>query len=353
MRLTEHAARLAREGLVPDEVKRALDPMRSFHAQLVEEVESYERLKRGDLGEISNLHGIGRLLVGARIALYRAALFVSGGLSITLAAAVSWPLVNALLALLYLVALVITWHAPEPERTAPPPASLRSAVWHPFLGFLARHRALEILAFVACYKFADQLAQSLTRPFLIDLGYSAFDRGFALATVGLAALVFALLEAPAAGWGSPRALVPLAVAVVLLAAFVLQERRVAYPLVPLRFFANRTRSAANGTMMLFTTGLFAMFFLLTLHVQERLGWSPLQTGLAYVPMAVCLLIGISLSQRLVGRLDPKLHRDRGELEIRGLWWEPGVKATRARRSDLDASMESLAGFVGAERIVRG
>ena len=125
--------------------------------------------------------------VGARIALYRAALFVSGGLSITLAAAVSWPLVNACLAVLYLVALVITWRAPEPERTAPPPASLRSAVWHPFLGFLARHRALEILAFVAFYKFADQLAQSLTRPFLIDMGYSAFDRGFALATVGLAA----------------------------------------------------------------------------------------------------------------------------------------------------------------------
>ncbi|MFJ6952567.1 MFS transporter [Micromonospora aurantiaca (nom. illeg.)] len=129
--------------------------------------------------------------------------------------------------------------------------------------------------------------------------------GAVTATVGLAALVFALLEAPGAGWGSPRALVPLVVAVVLLAAFVLQERRVAYPLVPLRFFANRTRSAANGTMMLFTTGLFAMFFLLTLHVQERLGWSPLQTGLAYVPMAVCLLIGISLSQRLVGRLGPR------------------------------------------------
>jgi hypothetical protein len=68
-RMREHADRLAKEGLVPDEAKRVLDPMRSFHEQLVEEVESYERLKRGDLGEISNLHGLGRLLVGARIAL--------------------------------------------------------------------------------------------------------------------------------------------------------------------------------------------------------------------------------------------------------------------------------------------
>lgn len=125
--------------------------------------------------------------VGARIALYRAAVFVSGGLSITLAARWSWPAVNVGLALVYLVALAITWRAPEPERAHPPPPTLRRAIWDPFLGFLARHRALEILAFVVCYKLADQLAQALTRPFLIDMGYDAFHRGFALATVGLAA----------------------------------------------------------------------------------------------------------------------------------------------------------------------
>jgi PAT family beta-lactamase induction signal transducer AmpG len=70
-------------------------------------------------------------------------------------------------------------------------------VWHPFLGFLARHRALEILAFVFLYKFADQLTQALTRPFLIDMGYNADHRGIALATVGLfATIVGALLG----GW---------------------------------------------------------------------------------------------------------------------------------------------------------
>ncbi|TMA35680.1 MAG: AmpG family muropeptide MFS transporter [Deltaproteobacteria bacterium] len=127
--------------------------------------------------------------VGARIALYRAALFVSGGLSITLAAAWSWPVVNACLAVAYLAAVGVTWGAPapEPERPLPPPATLRGAVWQPFLGLLARHRALEILAFVVFYKFSDQLAQSLIRPFLGRMGYSAFDRGFALATVGLGA----------------------------------------------------------------------------------------------------------------------------------------------------------------------
>ena len=125
--------------------------------------------------------------VGARIACYRAAMFVAGGLSITLAGRWSWPVVNVLLALAYLPMLLVSWRAPEPEREPAPPPTLREAVWLPFLGFLARHRALEILAFVVCYKLADNLAGALTRPFLVDMGYDEFDRGVALATVGLAA----------------------------------------------------------------------------------------------------------------------------------------------------------------------
>jgi len=68
-RLTEHRRRLKAEGLKAEELKRALDPLRSFHLQLEEEVESYERLRRGDLGELQNLHGLGRTLVAIRIAL--------------------------------------------------------------------------------------------------------------------------------------------------------------------------------------------------------------------------------------------------------------------------------------------
>jgi PAT family beta-lactamase induction signal transducer AmpG len=126
---------------------------------------------------------------GARTAAYRAAMFVSGGLSITLAASLGWPAVNVLLALVYIPMLVITWRSPEPEVQAPPPRSLREAVWQPFLGFLTRPRALEILAFVVLYKFADQLAQALTRPFLFDMGYTDFHRGVALATIGLWATI--------------------------------------------------------------------------------------------------------------------------------------------------------------------
>ena len=126
---------------------------------------------------------------GARTALYRAALVVSGGLSISLASRMGWPAVNVLLALVYLPMLVITWKSPEPDVPIPPPRSLREAVWQPFLSFLTRPRAIEILAFVVLYKLADQLAQALTRPFLIDMGYNADQRGLALATIGVTGTV--------------------------------------------------------------------------------------------------------------------------------------------------------------------
>jgi PAT family beta-lactamase induction signal transducer AmpG len=123
--------------------------------------------------------------VGARIAMYRAAMYVAGGLTISLAARVSWMFVVAGLALLYVPMLLVTMKAPEAEVELKPPSSLKDAVWLPFLGFLSRHRALEILAFVVFYKFADNLANSLLRPFLIDMGYNADHRGAGLTTVGL------------------------------------------------------------------------------------------------------------------------------------------------------------------------
>lgn len=127
--------------------------------------------------------------VGARIAVYRAAMVVSGGLAITAAARLGWPTVNVLLGLVYLPVLILTWKAPEPEEPQIAPRTMREAVWLPFLGFLGRHRALEILGFVLLYTLASNLTTSLTRPFLIDMGYSAYHRGIALATIGLVATI--------------------------------------------------------------------------------------------------------------------------------------------------------------------
>ena len=68
LRMQEQRAKLKKEGLNGDQIRLALEPMESFHLQLVEEVDAYERLKRGDLGEIENLHGLGQLLIAMRIA---------------------------------------------------------------------------------------------------------------------------------------------------------------------------------------------------------------------------------------------------------------------------------------------
>jgi MFS transporter, PAT family, beta-lactamase induction signal transducer AmpG len=122
---------------------------------------------------------------GARAAVYRAAYSVAGSLAISLAARYGWPAVNLLLALMYLPMLVLTWKSPEPDVPAPPPTTLREAVWQPFLSFITRPRALEILAFVVLYKLSDQLTQSLTRPFLIDMGYDADQRGVVLGAITL------------------------------------------------------------------------------------------------------------------------------------------------------------------------
>lgn len=67
-RLSEHRARLKETGLTDEEIKRVIDPMESFHLQLKEEVESYERLKRGEFEDIENLRGLGHLLISLRIA---------------------------------------------------------------------------------------------------------------------------------------------------------------------------------------------------------------------------------------------------------------------------------------------
>ncbi|MET0984841.1 MAG: MFS transporter [Steroidobacteraceae bacterium] len=134
---------------------------------------------------------------GARVAVYRAAMFASSGLAISMAARVGWPMVNAVLAFVYLPMLIITWKSPEPEVQPPTPLTLRDAVWQPFLSFLTRPRAIEILAFVVLYKISDQLTQALTRPFLIDMGYNADQRGIAL---GLITITTTIVGAVFGGW---------------------------------------------------------------------------------------------------------------------------------------------------------
>ena len=128
------------------------------------------------------------IAVGARIAIYRAAMFVAGGLTITLAGLWSWPVMFWVIAALYLPMMVVTWFSPSngTDRIHAP-QSLRAAVWEPLVGFLAKQQALELLAFLILYKLADNLAGALVRPFLVHVGFNDLDVGVATATIGLAA----------------------------------------------------------------------------------------------------------------------------------------------------------------------
>ena len=121
--------------------------------------------------------------VGFRTASYLMAMRLAGAFAITFASWWSWPTVLVLIALSYLPLLVVTVLAPKPEETEEPPRTLREAVWQPFVGFLSRPLALQILAFVILYKLADVMANALLRPFLHDMGYNEVDRGVILGLV--------------------------------------------------------------------------------------------------------------------------------------------------------------------------
>jgi predicted MFS family arabinose efflux permease len=126
--------------------------------------------------------------------------------------------------------------------------------------------------------------------------------GAVTVTAGLSLLVFALVDANSAGWTSAQTLVLLAVAVALLAVFVLVERRSAAPLVPFGIFRNRTLTGANVTGLLSGASLFAMFFLISLYMQQVLGYDALKAGVAYLPLAGAIIISAGVASHLVTKL---------------------------------------------------
>ncbi|TML31421.1 MAG: MFS transporter, partial [Actinobacteria bacterium] len=129
-----------------------------------------------------------------------------------------------------------------------------------------------------------------------------FDvRGTILATGGMLLLVFALVKAPGQGWSSTRTIAELAGALALLAAFVINEQRNRNPLLPLSIFRVRGLAAADATQLVAFAGFLAMFFFLTLYMQNVLGYSPIQTGAAYLPLTFGVGIAAGVSSQLLAR----------------------------------------------------
>jgi MFS family permease len=130
--------------------------------------------------------------------------------------------------------------------------------------------------------------------------------GVATASSGLFALVYGFSNAETDGWGATLTLSCLAAGVLLLATFVLIERRVKSPLLPLRVVVDRNRGGAYLAVAMCGAGMFGVFLFLTYYLQETLGFSPVEAGAAFLPMTACLVLAAGVAGKAITpRVGPK------------------------------------------------
>jgi EmrB/QacA subfamily drug resistance transporter len=131
-----------------------------------------------------------------------------------------------------------------------------------------------------------------------------FDAAGAItATLGVVAIVFAIVRTDVNGWGSAQTIIVLAVGLALIGLFLLIEGRLAsQPLMPLRIFRSRSLSSANGIVFMLGAGMFAMWYFVSLYMQQVLGYSPLEAGVAFIPMTLTIAAAATVSSRLVSRV---------------------------------------------------
>lgn len=135
----------------------------------------------------------------------------------------------------------------------------------------------------------------------------SFDFGGALtATAGLSAIVYGIVRTDTSGWGNPTTLLAIGIGVALLIVFLVLEGRFAKaPLMPLRLFRSRQLSAANAIIGLVGASTFAMWFFLSLYLQEVLGYSAIKTGLVFLPMTLSIVVGSTIASRITMRFGAK------------------------------------------------
>jgi len=176
-------------------------------------------------------------------------------------------------------------------------------------GLLTRYLGWEYIFFlnVPIGAAALVLARRIVPESRLDVTRRRYDPfGAFTVTSGLLVLVYALSQAPQHGWGGARTISLLAVAAVLVLAFIVIETRVEAPLLPLRIFRLPTVAGANAVGLLLGASFFGFIFVGTLYMQQVLGYSALQTGLAWLAASVTSVALAGLSQALVTRVSAKL-----------------------------------------------
>jgi EmrB/QacA subfamily drug resistance transporter len=165
------------------------------------------------------------------------------------------------------------------------------------------------IGLIAAFAVPRVLAESESHPGEMDIP------GAITGTLGLLGIVFGLSRAgeEAYGWGHAQTITSLVAGVALLTAFAVIESRVEHPLLPVRIFANRTRATSFAAMMIAPAAMFAMFYFLSLFVQQIVGFSPLEAGFAFLPFSFGIVIGAGLASNLVARVDARFLAGTGTL----------------------------------------
>lgn len=165
---------------------------------------------------------------------------------------------------------------------------------------------------IAAALFAPRfLNESESHPGELDLP------GAVTGTLGLLGIVYGLSRAGTEGWSDTLTVASLVAGVVMLVVFGLVESRVQHPLLPFRIFTNRTRASSFVAMFLAPAAMFAMFYFLSQYIQNVMGYSPLEAGVAFLPFTVGIVVGAGLASNLVNRVDPRFISGVGTLLAAG------------------------------------
>ena len=171
--------------------------------------------------------------------------------------------------------------------------------------------------------------------------------GALLVTAGMLLLVYALVRAPIVGWGSARTIGELVGAAAVLAAFVVNERRQREPLAPLSIFRINGLGFANVTQLVAFAGFLALFFFVTLYMQNVLGYSAIQTGLAYLPLCAAGAVSAGVSSQLLSRVGTRPVIVAGALiSAGGLFWLSRIPVDGSYVSDLLPGLVLIALGIG-------
>ncbi len=162
-----------------------------------------------------------------------------------------------------------------------------------------------------------------------DNASRSLDVGGAITvTAGLTALVYGVVQTDTYAWTSIHTIGALVIAAILLVAFVVIELKVTAPLVPFSTFRSRPLSGANFVMFMIGASMFAMWYFVSLYLQEVLQYSPLEAGLGFVPAALAVVVGAQISGRIVGKVGPRLILSASTFVVGlALFWMATISAT--------------------------